>query len=399
MDELKNLELQFRYNVWLFVEIRFRYYYIGGIGLFKVFRYAAVFGLALVLVSCSNNNVNRGNNTLQQEKEAIHNEAAFEEKLDQYMSKNFSGSVLLIKDNKVIISKGYNMSDYTNNMPNGPETIHQIGSLTKAFTAAAVLQLQEARKLSVDDPVDTYIKDYPHHEVTLRHLLPHTSGTPEYTRLPDFLNDLNVKVSVDELTAKFKDLPLEFEPGSRFSYSNSGYVLLGAVIERVSGQSYSDYLRGHIFTPLSMKRSGYLTKDSIPTDVAVGYSLLTPEVSEIAQPIDMTVPYSAGGIYSTVDDLYKWLMGLENGIILSRASWEAMRTPELNEYALGWAIPGSMGTIYTHNGAINGFSSEIWRDMSKGTAVILLSNAEGDLGHLRDMLLRMLDAEEDAGRE
>ncbi|WP_310833251.1 serine hydrolase domain-containing protein [Paenibacillus pedocola] len=381
------------------MEKTFRYSYIGGIGLLKVLRYAAIFGVALVLVSCSNNSVNRGNKTLPQEKEAIHHEAAFEEELDQYMSENFSGSVLLIKNNKVIIAKGYNMSDYANNLPNGPETIHHIGSLTKAFTAAAVLQLQEAGKLSVDDPVDTYIKDYPHHEVTLRHLLTHTSGTPEYTRLPGFLNDLNVKVSVDELIAKFKDLPLEFEPGSRFSYSNSGYVLLGAVIERVSGQSYSDYLRGHIFTPLGMKRSGYLTKDSIPTDVAVGYSLLTPEVSEIAQPIDMTVPYSAGGIYSTVEDLYKWLMGLENGTILSRASWEAMRTPELNKYALGWAIPGPMGTIYTHNGAINGFSSEIWRDMSKGTAVILLSNVEGDLGHLRDILLRMLDTMEDAGRE
>lgn len=360
----------------------------------KFLKYAATLSLTLVLVSCSGNDVTSvKESTPPPVKEEVHEEA-FEAKFDQYMSKNFSGSVLLVKDNKVIVSKGYNMADYANNLPNGPDTVHRIGSLTKAFTAAAVLQLQEAGKLSVDDTVDTYIKDYPQHEVTLRHLLTHTSGTPEYTRLPDFLNELNVKVSVDELIAKFKDLSLEFEPGSRFAYSNSGYVLLGAVIEQVSGQSYSDYLNEHIFTPLGMNRSGYLAKDSISTDTATGYSLLTPEVSQVAQPIDMTVPYSAGGIYSTVGDLYKWLMGLENGTILSKASWEAMRTPELNEYALGWAIPGSTGTIYTHNGAINGFSSEIWRDMSKGSAVILLSNAEGDLGHLRDVLLRMLDSAE-----
>lgn len=352
-----------------------------------------IFGFALVLVSCSGNSINDVRVTPPQENDAVHKDT-FEAKLDQYMSKNFSGSVLLVKDNKVIFSKGYNMADYNYNLPNGPDTVHQIGSLTKAFTAAAVLQLGEAGKLSVDDPVDTYIKDYPNPEVTLYHLLTHTSGIPNYTNFPDFLNSINVKTSVNELIAKFKDKPLEFDPGSRFAYSNSGYVLLGAVIEQVSGQTYSDYLNEHIFTPLGMKRSGYLTKGNIQADISVGYSFLTPDNAQTALPIDMTVPYSAGGIYSTVQDLYKWLLGLENGTIISKASWEAMRTPELSDYALGWAVPGSKETIYTHNGAINGFSSEIWRDMSQGTAVILLSNAEGDLGHMRDVLLRMLDTEE-----
>ncbi|OMD41160.1 serine hydrolase domain-containing protein [Paenibacillus odorifer] len=361
------------------------------------FKFVAIFGLVFVLVSCSDNSVNSVNSindTLPQANEIVHKDA-FEEKLDQYMSKNYSGSVLLVKDNKVIISKGYNMADYNNNLPNGRDTIHQIGSLTKAFTAAAILQLQEAGKLSVDDPVNTYIKDYPNDRVTLYHLLTHTSGIPNYTNSPDFLKSINIKISVDDLIAKFKDKSLEFEPGSRYSYSNSGYVLLGAVIEQVSGQSYGDYLNEHIFTPLDMKRSGYLTKDNNHTDIAVGYSLITPDISEIARPIDMTVPYSAGGIYSTVQDLYKWLQGLENGTIISDASWEAMRKPNLDEYALGWGIPDPMGMVYAHNGAINGFSSEIWRDMSQGTAVILLSNAEGiNLGDMRDVLLRMLDSEE-----
>lgn len=365
--------------------------------MFNYLKLVVIFGLVFVLGSCSDNSVNSINDAVPKENEAVHKET-FEEKLDQYMSKDFSGSVLLVKDNKVIIAKGYNMADYSNNQPNGPDTIHQIGSLTKAFTAAAILQLQEAGKLSVDDPVHKYIKDYPNDKVKLYHLLTHTSGIPNYTTFPDFLKSINIRVSVDELIAKIKDKSLEFEPGSQYSYSNSGYVLLGAVIEQVSGQSYGDYLNEHIFTPLGMKRSGYLTKDNIHKDIAVGYSLITPDISEIAQPIDMTVAYSAGGIYSTVQDLYKWLLGLENGTIISDASWEEMRKPNLDGYALGWGIPDSMGMMYTHNGTINGFSSEVWRDMSKGTAVILLSNAEGiNLGPMRDVLLRMLDSEEFKG--
>lgn len=354
-------------------------------------KFIAIFSLAFVLVSCTGNSVK---DTLPQDKEAVHKDN-FEEKLDEYLSENYSGSVLIVKDNKVIISKGYNMADYSNNLPNGPDTIYQIGSLTKAFTAAAILQLQEGGKLSISDPVSKYIKDYPNDKVTLYHLLTHTSGIPEYTNFPDFPNTMNIRVSVDELIASFKDKSLEFEPGSRYSYSNSGYVLLGAVIEQLSGQSYSNYLDEHIFKPLGMKRSGYLTKNNIHTDIAVGYSFLTPNKSEIARPLDMTVPYSAGGIYSTVQDLHKWLLGLENGTVISKASWEAMRKPYLSVYALGWSIPDSKGMVYTHSGLINGFSSEIWRDMSQGTAVILLSNVEGtDLRHLKDVLLRMLDTEE-----
>ncbi|WP_379138596.1 serine hydrolase domain-containing protein [Paenibacillus sp. sgz500958] len=373
--------------------------------MFYYLKHAVIFGLVLVLVSCSNNSVKSVNNTLPKENETVRNETVrnepvhkenFEEKLDQFMSKmNYSGSVLLVKDNHVVIAKGYNMGDYGKKLPNGPDTVHQIGSLTKAFTAAAILQLQEADKLSVDDPVSTYIKDYPNDKVTLYHLLTHTSGIPNYTSFPDFFSTSNVRVSVDGLIAKFKDKPLEFEPGSQFAYSNSGYILLGAVIEQVSGQSYSDYLNEHIFTPLGMQRSGYLTKDNIHADVAVGYSFITTDSSVTAEPIDMTVPYSAGGIYSTVQDLHKWLLGLENGTILSEQSWERMRKPNLAGYALGWGIPDPKGMVYAHNGAINGFSSEIWRDMSQGTVVILLSNAEGiDLGNIGKVLIDMLDSDE-----
>jgi CubicO group peptidase (beta-lactamase class C family) len=130
-------------------------------------------------------------------------------------------------------------------------------------------------------------------------------------------------------------MPLDFETGSQFSYSNSGYLLLGAVIESVSGQSYNDYIRDHIFAPLGMERSGYLDIDRITDQIAEGYSMATGE-RELAPEIDLTVPFAAGGIYSTVNDLNKWIQGLENGKILNAASWKSMRTPNKECYALGW---------------------------------------------------------------
>lgn len=337
-----------------------------------------IIALACVLVSCSSG-----------QKDTL------ESRLDKFITKkNYSGSVLLVKDNKIEFAKGYKMADYSKDQPNGPDTIFQIGSLTKAFTAAAILQLAEAGKLSIDAPVHTYIKDYPNQSITLYHLLTHTSGIPNYTGFANFADIMDTHMSLSELIATFKDQPLEFELGSQFAYSNSGYVLLGAVIEQVSGQTYGDYLEEHIFTPLGMSRSGYLTKGNHKTDVAAGYSDTASEIPENALPIDMTIPYSAGGIYSTVEDLYKWLQGLENGTLLSEDSWKDMRTPNLANYAFGWGVTDSTGKVYSHNGGINGFTSLIWRDMSKGTAVILLSNSEqSPIGSMIEPLVDMLDSE------
>ena len=203
---------------------------------------------------------------------------------------------------------------------------------------------------------------------------------------------MDIKVRVKELVAKFKDMPLEFEPGCQFAYSNSGYVLLGAVIEQVSGETYSAYLNEHIFTPLEMNRSGYLNMDNINSDRAVGYSIMVNDNPHQAELIDMSVPFSAGGIYSTAEDLRKWIQGLENSKIISKSSWEKMRTPNLANYGLGWLIPQSNRMVYGHDGAINGFSSMITRNITEGTTVILLSNVEGaPLGGITQSLLEMLD--------
>ncbi|AOZ90876.1 serine hydrolase domain-containing protein [Paenibacillus crassostreae] len=197
---------------------------------------------------------------------------SFEQKLDDYMDNlNFSGSILLVKNNKVKIAKGYKMANSEEKKINGPDTVFQIGSLTKAFTATAIMQLQEAGKLHIDDPVKKYVKDYPYEKVTLYELLTHTSGIPNFTYFPDYISNMHIQVSVSENIDKFKDKPLEFEPASQFNYSNSGYILLGAVIENVSGESYSQYIEEHIISPLGMERSGYLNVERMTNDVAIGY--------------------------------------------------------------------------------------------------------------------------------
>jgi CubicO group peptidase (beta-lactamase class C family) len=317
----------------------------------------------------------------------------FEKKLGNFMANiNFSGSVLIVKNNKVEIIKGYSMADLGNHQANGPDTVFQIGSLTKAFTAAAILKLQEDGKLNINDTVAKYIKDYPY-EISLYQLLTHTSGIPNFTEFPDYPTTMNIKVSTSQNVAKFKDRPLDFQPGTQFHYSNSGYILLGQIIEVVSGQTYGDYVQEHIFSKLSMTRSGYLNKDQLGDDMAKGYweqyGQLKPSMD-----IDMTVPFSAGGVYSTVNDLYKWIKGLEEGKVVSAASWQAMRIPNKEKYALGWQIPNQQGMIYQHGGNINGFSGFIYRDMQKGSAVIILSNVEGiQIFNSVDVVLRMLEVE------
>ncbi|GIP29404.1 serine hydrolase [Paenibacillus sp. J23TS9] len=373
------------------------------------FKLMVIFSLVFVIASCSEKNANTSlpqeslttqNNNSEQNRlsqaSPVEQNDNMEQKLDQFMTNmKFSGSVMLVKDNKIQTAKGYGIADNLSKQPNGPDTIYQIGSLTKAFTAAAILQLQESGKLNIDDPVQTYKKDYPNDKVTLYQLLTHTSGIPDYTGFTDFITTMDIPVSVDDLVAKFMDKPLEFEPGSQFAYSNSGYVLLGAIIEKVSGESYGDYLNKHIFKPLGMERTGYLDKSNFSSNVAVGYFRNIDDELVQADPIDVTVAYAAGGVYSTVEDLYKWIQGLETGKIIGDASWEAMRTPNFAKYAMGWGIPDQKRTVYTHGGAINGFSSMIWRDMSQGTAVIMLSNLEGaSFGSMIEVLQDLLSSEE-----
>jgi CubicO group peptidase (beta-lactamase class C family) len=179
----------------------------------------------------------------------------------------FMGTVLVARAGDVLLSNGYGLANLEHNVSNTPQTKFRLGSITKQFTATAILQLQEQGLLQVDAPIATYLPSYPNGEqITVHHLLNHTAGIPSYTSFPDYSQKMSIAMTLDELIAWFSDKPLEFTPGDRHNYSNSGYALLTKIIEAVSGQTYADYLQHHIFEPLEMTSSGYdrYKKNSTP---------------------------------------------------------------------------------------------------------------------------------------
>lgn len=316
------------------------------------------------------------------------------DKANVYLLKlKFKGSVLLAKKDIVLVRQGYGMANLDKNLPNTPNTIFRIGSVTKQFTALAIMQLQEQGKLNVKDPVHTYLPDYPHgDQITIHNLLTHTSGIPNLTEFPDFLATMGQQLTVEQNLAKFKDKPLDFEPGSVFRYSNSGYIVLGAIIERVSKQTYEDYVSEHIFQPLGMNDSGFRDGGTTDQQYAVGYTngLDTPFEAPF---IDMSIPYSAGAMHSTIDDLYKWDRSLYTEQLIKKISAEAMFTPFKDQYAYGWGVVDEGRKVYFHNGGINGFAAYIKRYTMDDMTVIVLGNNDGtDINGIGDALGKMLEA-------
>jgi CubicO group peptidase (beta-lactamase class C family) len=188
-------------------------------------------------------------------------------------SKKFMGSVLVARGGTVLLDKGYGFANLEWNVPNSATTKFRLGSVTKQFTAASVLLLQERGKLKVDDPVKNYMPDAPPawDKVTIYNLLTHTSGIPNFTSFPDYASTEAVSTTPEKLVARFRDKPLEFQPGEKWSYSNSGYVLLGFLIEKISGESYEKFVQENIFDPLGMKDSGYDSNSAIIPRRAAGY--------------------------------------------------------------------------------------------------------------------------------
>jgi D-alanyl-D-alanine carboxypeptidase len=293
----------------------------------------------------------------------------------------FSGVVLIAKDGKPVFRKAYGLANREWNVPNVATGKFRIGSMTKAFTATAILQLQEAGKLSIDDPISKYYAAAPAswHAVTLRHLLTHTSGIPSYTDLPNFFAEQSrLDRTPEEIIKLTQDAPLQFVPGSKFSYDNTGYIILGYVIEKVSGQTYADYVRQHILAPLGMKDSGYDVSETVLPQRAAGYANSPSGVTN-APFLSMTLPFAAGSIYSTVDDLLTWDQALyAAGKPLGAASLKAMFTDNGHGYGFGWGIADLHGhRLITHAGGINGFVSEFERYPDDKLTVIVLSNYAG----------------------
>ena len=288
----------------------------------------------------------------------------------------FSGAVLVARDGRVLVSKGYGMANLETETPNTAQTIFRLGSITKQFTATAILMLQEQGKLSVQDSICKYVADCPAawQPVTLHHLLSHTAGMPNFTSFADYEKTMTMPTTVEGLIARFKDKPLDFQPGEKWSYSNSGYVLLGYVIEKASGQSYESFLQERIFTPLGMKSTGYEHSAKVLPHRAAGYE---PQGSTLANAryLDMTIPFSAGGLYSTVEDLYLWDQALYTEKLLSRKSLDTMFTPVKNNYGYGWGIDTQQGIkAIAHGGGINGFVTFIARYTDAKAVIIVLCN-------------------------
>jgi CubicO group peptidase (beta-lactamase class C family) len=232
--------------------------------------------------------------------------AKVDELVHAYEQKNqFMGSVLVAKSGRVFVKKGYGMANLEVGVPNSPKTKFRIGSITKQFTATAILQLAAAGKLSVDDKISKYIPDSPAtwNNITIHHLLTHTSGIFDYTHSPEYREGMRRTWTPLETLALVRNKPLDFEPGSKFSYSSSGYIALGYIVEKVSGEKYEDYLKKHIFDLLDMNDTGYDHEAAIIEHRAGGYTPVPGGKLQNAEYIDMSRPFAAGALYSTVEDL------------------------------------------------------------------------------------------------
>jgi D-alanyl-D-alanine carboxypeptidase len=309
--------------------------------------------------------------------------------------KGFMGSVLVARGGNILFEKAYGLADVEWDVSNTADAKFRLGSITKQFTATSILQLQEQGKLSVDDPVSKYVENAPEawKNITIHHLLSHTSGIPSYTDTPEFPKPKFMRVPLTplEIAMLSKDKPLEFQPGEKWKYDNTGYVLLGYIIEKVSGEKYGDYVKKHIFDRLDMKDSGYDWSKPVIHHRASGYSWNGKNYVN-ADYLDMSLPHAAGSLYSTLDDLYRWDRALYTEKILSKKSLDKMFTPVKNDYAYGWFVTKTKDhTRVTHGGGINGFATMINRYPDQDAVVIVLSNVENaDAGGLAGNLVNAL---------
>ncbi|WP_342250350.1 serine hydrolase [Sphingomonas sp. OTU376] len=309
---------------------------------------------------------------------------ALDTALDAYLraatrNEQFSGTVLLARGGKPVFVRSYGMANYELGVPNGADTVYRLASVTKQFTALAVMQLQEQGKLQVDDPICRYLTDCPvvWQPITIRQLLNHTSGIPNFSSLPEWDEMLSRRdYKPIGLVALFRDLPLKFAPGEKYDYSNSGYHLLGLIIERASGMGWGEYVKQRILVPLGMTHSGDdNTRALIPHRASGYYSLGTTFIN--APIISRTVGYAAGGLYSTVGDLLLWDRALVPGKLVGQASLDAMFTPAKSNYGFGWRIAERFGRReMDHSGSDNGFSTYIIRFPVDGLTAIVLSNSD-----------------------
>lgn len=319
-------------------------------------------------------------------------------RMDLYMrtaskADHFMGSVLIARHGRIILARGYGMANLALRRRNTADTAFRIGSLTKEFTATAILELESQGRLNIRDPICRYVPHCPHawRPISIYELLTHTSGIPNFTSSPDYSQIELRPTSPSGLLALFEYRPLDFKPGTAFRYSNSGYEVLGYIIERTSGETYREFVAQNIFEPLGMADSGYDGNHPAPENHAVGYDP-TPAGYQPARFVDMSVPFSAGALYSTVLDLYKWDHALHAGKLLPRRLLNQMFSPHVRtgrsdgaHYGLGWFISTDLGhKEIWHMGEIEGFTAINSWFPDDDAYVIVLDNATcpviGDIG-------------------
>jgi len=300
----------------------------------------------------------------------------------------FNGSILIARNGTVIASKGYGMANFELDVPNTPQTKFRLGSITKPITAMAIMLLQERGKLSDQDSICKYLPDCPAawQAITLRHLLSHTSGLAKHDTAGVYLKTAMLPMTLPQLIDSFKNKPADFKPGEKLDYNNNGYILLGYVIEKVSGQSYEAFLRDNIFAPLGMANSGYDNHEPIIKNRAAGYLRPADRVGGSlmnAVYIDQSQSFSAGGLYSTTEDLSRLDQALSDDKLLSRTTKDAMFKPAIGEYGpapnygYGWYVNQQFNRrAISHPGGVPGFTGMITRFPDDKLVIILLGNLE-----------------------
>lgn len=295
-------------------------------------------------------------------------ESALEQEINAFLTELYPDnepgiSVILAKGDEVLYRDGHGIANLEHNISISPDMVFRLGSLTKQMTTASIMMLAEEGLLQVDDSITDYFPDYPTHgyTITLRHLMTHTSGIIDFLAIEEFPNIVKEDITAMDVVDFFKNAPMNFAPGEAYSYTNSGYVMLGAIIEQLSGQSYEDFVQERIFTPLGMSNTYHGDFKRIIPNRVIGYEM-GPDGYENSPYLSMTIPGAAGAIISNVDDLLTWNTALFAGEVVSLESLEEMTTPfelnngELSNYGFGLAVQSLRGQpMISHTGGINGF--------------------------------------------
>lgn len=303
--------------------------------------------------------------------------------LNSYLEeKGFEGAALIAKDGQILLKKGYGFANREHQILNTPETVFRIASLTKQITAMAILRLEEEKLLHLQDPISKYLPDYPQGEkITIHHLLSHSSGIANITDLPNLAELQRHPLKPKELMSLFNEIPLKFTPGTSCEYSNSGYIVLGAIIELITGQSYGDYIEGHILAPLKMHSTCQESTRLIPRK-ASGY-VKKDEQIEHASFLDMSFTHASGDLVSTVEDLYCLSLELKKPKYKAMLTLHAENSENLIAYGYGMRIgpqnkgmEGCLPSIRGHFGGIEGFAAASIYYPDEDLTIILLSNIE-----------------------